>query len=393
LAIPLVVNGQVFEYPENFDEGWGIDATGWAVAVTAGMLSLSGGNFPLTSQVNFGTSSGMKVLSIVTQTANPSSSGFIALSKTDTIGFRNNANTGNLLLGIDSSNNLTFNGSPLGLTALTNTHIYVGNVSNVPTDVSVSGDATMANTGALTIANGAITDAKVSAGAAIQLFKLATQAANLALGTDAFGRITTVGTTTTELDYLVGVTGPIQAQLSTYLPLAGGTMSGPISMASHKITSLAFGTVSGDAAAFGQIPVITAGQIVGTATNDNATAGNVGEYVSMLAAGSFASSTTDQLIIVLTLTAGDWDISAIAYISATVGFSGAYMHANKTGESLVNGFNLIAIPGISGFQNSGCISAHRESLATTANIEMWMNGIYSGSTPTYNISLSARRVR
>lgn len=37
---------------------------------------------------------------------------------------------------------------------LTNTHILVGNVSNVATDVALSGDGTMANTGAITISNG-----------------------------------------------------------------------------------------------------------------------------------------------------------------------------------------------------------------------------------------------
>lgn len=40
---------------------------------------------------------------------------------------------------------------PLGA-ALTNTHIFVGNASNVATDVAMSNDATMANTGALTLA-------------------------------------------------------------------------------------------------------------------------------------------------------------------------------------------------------------------------------------------------
>lgn len=52
-------------------------------------------------------------------------------------------------------------------------HIFVGNASGVATDVAMSGDATMANTGALTIANGAITNAKVSASAAIAFSKLA----------------------------------------------------------------------------------------------------------------------------------------------------------------------------------------------------------------------------
>lgn len=38
-----------------------------------------------------------------------------------------------------------------GTNTLTNTHIFVGNASNVATDVALSGDATMANTGALTL--------------------------------------------------------------------------------------------------------------------------------------------------------------------------------------------------------------------------------------------------
>ena len=41
---------------------------------------------------------------------------------------------------------LTASGTP----ALTNTHVFVGNASNVATDVALSGDCTMANTGAIT---------------------------------------------------------------------------------------------------------------------------------------------------------------------------------------------------------------------------------------------------
>src|SRR5487761_2319853 len=40
--------------------------------------------------------------------------------------------------------------------------IFVGNGSNIATGVPLSGDATMANTGAMTIANNAVTSAKVS---------------------------------------------------------------------------------------------------------------------------------------------------------------------------------------------------------------------------------------
>ncbi len=45
---------------------------------------------------------------------------------------------------------------------LTSAHIFVGNGSNAATDVALSGDATLANTGALTIANSAVTLAKMA---------------------------------------------------------------------------------------------------------------------------------------------------------------------------------------------------------------------------------------
>ena len=53
-------------------------------------------------------------------------------------------------------------GATGSISSLTNTHILVGNVSNVPTDVAMSGDATIANTGAVTIANSAVTNAKLA---------------------------------------------------------------------------------------------------------------------------------------------------------------------------------------------------------------------------------------
>ena len=45
---------------------------------------------------------------------------------------------------------------------LTDAHIFVGNGSNVASDVAMSGDATITNTGALTIANDAVSNAKLA---------------------------------------------------------------------------------------------------------------------------------------------------------------------------------------------------------------------------------------
>lgn len=47
-------------------------------------------------------------------------------------------------------------------TTLTSAHILVGNGSNLATDVALSGDATIDNTGAITIANSAVTNAKIA---------------------------------------------------------------------------------------------------------------------------------------------------------------------------------------------------------------------------------------
>jgi len=46
-----------------------------------------------------------------------------------------------------------------GTLALTDAHIFVGNGSNIATDVAVSGDVTLADTGAVTLANTAVTPA------------------------------------------------------------------------------------------------------------------------------------------------------------------------------------------------------------------------------------------
>lgn len=59
------------------------------------------------------------------------------------------------------------------LAALTSGHILVGSAGNVPTSVVMSGDATIIASGALTIAASAITNTKVSASAAIDFSKLA----------------------------------------------------------------------------------------------------------------------------------------------------------------------------------------------------------------------------
>lgn len=115
MAVTLTVNGSSFSYPSSeTDTFWGAAATGWAQAVTNGMLQKAGGSFTLTANVDFGASFGLKSAFFGSRTANPSSAGLLRLANIDTFGFRNAANSGDLLFSINPANDhLLFDGVDL----------------------------------------------------------------------------------------------------------------------------------------------------------------------------------------------------------------------------------------------------------------------------------------
>lgn len=262
MAIPLTINGVTYQYPQQFDLNWGPTLTNWSTAVTNGMLQKAGGTFTLTAEVNFGTSFGLKAPYFKSSAAGIASTGVVRLANASSgIVWRNQLGNADLALTVNSSNQLTFNGTSIGATtSLTDSHILVGNASNQPADVAMTGDIAITNAGVTSIASGVIVDADVNASAAIAISKLATLTASRAVVTDGSGVLTPATTTATEIGYVNGVTSAIQTQLNTlttnlgnYLPLAGGTMSGAINMGSNKITSVTSGTNTGEAVQFGQL--------------------------------------------------------------------------------------------------------------------------------------------
>lgn len=128
-----------------------------------------------------------------------------------------------------------FGAIPAGALALTNTHILVGNGSNIATDVAMSGDATLANTGAITVTK--------TGGVAFGPFATGTSAVNLsgvvasAQIAGSYTGITGVGTITagtwngTTIDVPHGGTG--QTTLTLHGVLVGNGTAG--------ITQLAVG--------------------------------------------------------------------------------------------------------------------------------------------------------
>lgn len=134
-------------------------------------------------------------------------------------------------------------GSNTGI-ALTNGHIFVGNASNIATDVAMSGDILISNLGVTSIATGVIVNADINAAAAIAFSKLATLAS---------------------ANILVGSAGGVATSVA---------MSGDVLISNAGVTSIATGViVNADISAsaaidFSKLAALTSGNIlVGSAGN------------------------------------------------------------------------------------------------------------------------------
>ena len=164
------------------------------------------------------------------------------------------------------------------MAALTDAQVLVGNGSNVAVDVAVSGDVTMANTGAVTIANDAVNEAKTadsSSTGGLYVRKFATATYDFSTDGGTEGTITLASTATipdnavvTAINYDVITTCtssgdaatiklnlPTDGDLSTAIAISDGT--NPWDAGAHLasvITPLAVKTTGARA-----VQIITAG--------------------------------------------------------------------------------------------------------------------------------------
>ncbi|KYK44546.1 hypothetical protein A1D31_14205 [Bradyrhizobium liaoningense] len=151
------------------------------------------------------------------------------------------------------------------------------------------------------------------------------------------------------------------------------------------------------------IKAFLAGQLPATATNDNANAGNVGEYVEgVLAAGAATGLTSgaSKTIVSIPLAAGDWEIEAVANIlpAATTSVTN-----NAASLSLVNNtldgtpgrfvqFPMAAVvPG--SVTMSVPIPACRFNLPTPATVYLVAASTFTASTNFAYGIIRARRPR
>ncbi len=148
---------------------------------------------------------------------------------------------------------------------------------------------------------------------------------------------------------------------------------------------------------------VGAGQYQGTATNDNATAGNIGEFVqSEVVAGSAISLTsgTPANITSISLTAGDWDVwGDIAYAPAgSTTFTSITAAINTTSATLPTlpaggSYSLLNLNFTTGVGQVLTAGKRRLSLSSTTTVYLISASTFSVSTMQSYGGIYARRVR
>jgi hypothetical protein len=186
----------------------------------------------------------------------------------------------------------------------------------------------------------------------------------------------------------VGATGPISTVPGPVGPKgADSTVPGPIGPAGPQ-------GIPG--------PVPPVGQTPGTATNDNASAGKVGEFINATSSSAVSLTTAAaKTIISISLSAGDWDITGTVYFQPVAATSIDRLRASigpttDTTNSTFGQFSSQSYVGaVLGANDAITISVQpfRVSLSATTTYYLVALANFTKSTMTANAFVRARRMR
>lgn len=141
MSTSVTYNGTTYSVPAEGDDGWGSSLSSYLIALATGSLQKSGGAFTLTADANFGATYGLKAAYLKSQATNTSSAGIIRLGNNESIGFRNAANSADLLLKANTSDVLEFNSQTVAIlasSALTASRVLVSDVSGLVSASSIT---------------------------------------------------------------------------------------------------------------------------------------------------------------------------------------------------------------------------------------------------------------
>lgn len=178
------------------------------------------------------------------------------------------------------------------------------------------------------------------------------------------------------------------------LTIVGNTAKG--STTDWSIGTLTNSVVAGNVGLADRIP--------GTATNDSAATGNVGEFVTATASLTSVTSATAINLASISLTAGDWDIewqvnatpnnstTNITNITGSVSAVSA-THSFAIGDVQLASFGNAGIIPLSGNANTLTGVAKRMSIASTTTVYLVGSTNFTASTCQMAGIINARRVR
>lgn len=206
-----------------------------------------------------------------------------------------------------------------------------------------------------------------------------------ALGTPASGTLTSC----TGLPITTGVSG-----LGTNMPAFLATPS-----SANLINTITDETGTG-VLVFGTSPTVTTPNIIGTATNNNANAGSVGEYMEAeVLSGAPVTLTTGVTnnITSITLTAGDWDVTGAVVFTPSAVPTQLFASTNTTSATLPVAPNKGAYFGSisTGFTSAqgqiANIGSRRYSVASNTQVFLVANAAFGGTMTAYGIIHARRR--
>lgn len=150
------------------------------------------------------------------------------------------------------------------------------------------------------------------------------------------------------------------------------------------------------------VPTYAAGQIPGTATNDNAAAGNIGEIISSTSGATAISAGTPISPTSISVTPGDWDVTASFDFTGagSLTWNRAIANIGTVNNSLnvSPGFlvaNWYAGAAVAAFNPFVQVAAARVSLAATTTYYATCLGDFAGSGASATVigMIIARRAR
>lgn len=172
------------------------------VRVSVGEVGIKPGSLKMVSTANLATITAAGYLNGVGQ----SSSLDIAPSDIIECLYSYNTSTDSgtfVLLAVSITNGVITLSAGAGSEALTSGHIFVGNASNIAADVAMTGDISITNAGVTAIGAGKIVNAQINAAAAIAYSKLA----SMATGSLLIGNAGVATATALSGDATIGATG------------------------------------------------------------------------------------------------------------------------------------------------------------------------------------------